>query len=717
LASVAVRRDPRQPLSPATGSTPQEPAPLESTPIDKPRAATAKPWELRGLALAAGIATIALALGAYALTRGGSVDRWWYLAFVRAFLVEDALVAVDPMLGTATRLARFACNSWLAGIAAWARTTGVDPVLIYERAAPVLLAPLALSATASAVRRLLGDRRAGLAAIVIAAAFWTSGGPFPALTRLPEDKLLAALVLAPTLWASIVRIVDATSVTPAQLVVALLAALALATVHPLVFLIAMVTIAPTLLLARPRIAAGVALALLVIGTLPVAIGIGARAQLDEAASIESSEHPVGRIHLSRERVGEADGLLAVDPRLIASPLALLALATLPAIAFRSARERALLVVPAVVALALCFVPLLATLLGRVVTPWMVYRFLWAIPFVPLLAVLARAAAARMPLGYTVPLACMIALAVPAMSATLERRTSTARTQLATPTSEEFRGLVDALRALPATSVVAAAPELSERIPGLAGRHVLAASDRATLVFAGHASGAEARLRDRAALLAGVWRRSEGAPAPTHVLFEPGAPASRYCGRSERLYDSASYALCAFEAREPPPGMKLADAPPAPDDEPVASTRDKGADTTCRFACEPPPERVADRLVVPRPGPWSARAPGVACTVAADSCSVGERSSPLSPRSIELAVVTGRAVEELTILARAERDGAQRWNLRARAIVRDGDALRYALPSGDVDRIEIALVPSRLPFVKLRALALLLGDAGSTRVVP
>jgi hypothetical protein len=679
----------------------------------------------RGLVIVASLAALLLAWGAHELTRGGSVDRWWYLAFVRDFLVEGKIGTAEPLLGSGTKLARFACNSWLAAFGSWARATGLDPVLLYERAAPLLLAPLALSAVAAAVRALLHDRSASLAAVVIAAAFYTSGGPFPALARLPEDKLLAALILAPVLWAQVVRTVERESIEPTRLVLVLLAALALATAHPLVFVISLVTVGPALLLARPKVAAAVAFVLVLSAIVPARVGFEAREQVSEAASIEASEHPVGRIHLSRDRLSELDGALSVDPRLLASPLSLLALATLPFLALRRGRERALLVLPSLAALLLCFVPPLTGLLAKAVTPWMVYRFLWAIPFVGLLAVLVRGAASRMPLGYAIPLLCIVAIAAPETLSAIVRRGSPARTALAAPETTEFRSLVAALRELPETSVVAAAPELSERIPGLSGRHVLAASDRATVVFAGNIDVAAARLRDRAALLAGIWRQSEGAPLPTHVLYAPGAPAERYCA-TDTLFASEHYALCEFVAAEPPPGMKLpalgdrsgeASEPPATSDASATLIGERvelaGASSAATVVeCSPERSPDAGSIVFPRPGPWAATAPGVSCTLRPLGGETDDASArpAFRPVGLELEVVTGRAVEELTILVRGEREGRQRWNLRTRALVRHGDSLRYVLPKGDVDRIEVGIVPSRLPFVKLAELAIVLDDS-------
>ena len=127
---------------------------------------------------------------------------------------------------------------WLTALTAWARVAAVEPYAIYERAAPLLLAPIAASATIFAARVVLDSRRLAVTAVVVAALFWTSGGMFPALTRLPEDKLLAAIVIAPVVWALVVGAVDAprgSGGAVARVIVVAAAAIALATTHPLVF--------------------------------------------------------------------------------------------------------------------------------------------------------------------------------------------------------------------------------------------------------------------------------------------------------------------------------------------------------------------------------------------------------------------------------------------------------------------------------------------------
>lgn len=672
------------------------------------------------VAAAAAAAVSALTYGAFLFTRGGSIDRWWYLAFVRSWLASGSISPVDPMLGEGTFLARFAGNTWLVLLAAWSRVAGVEPSLLYERAAPLLLAPLAASAAAFATRAVLGSRRLAIAGVSIATLFWTSGSMFPALTRLPEDKLIAAVVAMPVLWGLVVVTVEGGTgpgtapLLARRLAVVAAAAIALATTHPLVFGLSLVTIAPALLLGRLRFAVVLALVLAATATLPVALGTAALEHVAEGESLGAADHPVGRIHIARDRVQVVGDDLQVSPRMLRRPLTAIAIVAGFALALRGRRTRILLALPTALALAICFVPPLAAAVAKIVGPWMLYRFLWAIPFVPLLALVVDFAARWTRIGLVLPLAAAALLAAPHLGDSIRRQSGPIRSALATPTSGALPGLAAALRELPSDSLVAAAPEISERVPGLSGRRVLAASDRATIVFARSRESAELRLRSRSALLAGFWRATEGAPDPTHVLFEPGSPASRYCARE--IFATTSHILCEFAGRDVPPAARLQEAPASGDDE-TGATRigflaASEAAARGRIDCRPGFTYGAGVVIFPRPGPWSARAPSAVCVFRADTESDdrADDGPPFRPRFLELDLATGRAQEELTIAATGTLAGVEQWSLRAMRRVRDGDPVRYSLPRGEVDRVDVSLLPTYLPFVKLRSLTLLLDPA-------
>jgi hypothetical protein len=283
--------------------------------------------------------------------------------------------------------------------------------------------------------------------------------------------------------------------------------------------------------------------------------------------------------------------------------------------------------------------------------------------------------------------------------------------LATPTTGSIPALAAALRELPSGSLIAAAPELSERIPGLSARRVLAASDRATIVFAESREIAEHRLQSRAAVLAGLWRPTDGAPTPTHVVFAPGAPASRYCARE--IFATMTHILCEFAARDPLPGLRLYEA-----DARVGDTETDprlgflaASDDAVEGRVECTPDFVFGTGIVifPRPGPWSARVPAGVCTFRAEASANADSNGETTfrPQALELNLSTGYADEEITIVATGTRAGSQRWSLRTRQRLRDGDALRYSLPRGEVDRVDVSLFPSYLPFIKARSFSVVL----------
>jgi hypothetical protein len=527
----------------------------------------------------------------------------------RSWLAAGAISALDPMLGEGTFLARFAGNTWLVMLAAWARIAGVEPSALYERAAPLLLAPLAVSAAALATRAVLESRRLAVTGVVVATLFWTSGSMFPALTRLPEDKLVAAIIVAPVLClspSSSSRLRAAARPRPDRpgessssrrpRVARDDSPAHRSARHP----------APALFLRDHRS--------------PLLSprcswrrrrcrwrSASRRDIVAEGESLAAADHPVCRIHLACDRGAVRSATICKSLRACSRD--------------RSPRSRSSPVLSSRPRTARCVLLALPTARPRRV-------FLSAardhggaggrsVDALSLsLAAVRPVARARRRLRRSLTRigTCHRSppppLAAPHAGDAIRGQSGPIRAALATPTSGALPALAEALRELPADSVIAAPPELSERIPGLTGRRVLAASDRATVVFARSRESAALRLQSRAAVLAGLWRATEGAPIPTHVVFEPGAPASRYCARE--IFATTSHVLCEFAARDVPPGLRLYDAPADPDA--VAEAPRIGflaaseAAVEGRVECRPQFTYGTGVVIFPRPGPWSARAP-------------------------------------------------------------------------------------------------------------
>ena len=668
-------------------------------------------------------------VGAWLLTATGSVDRWWYLAYVRHYLDAAAIGFAEPLLGSGFVHPRFTFNAWLFELAAWAGLAGVDPVWLYERACAPLLVPAAFSATFMLARSLFSSTRTAWSAALAAGLLWTSGTLFPALARMPEDKLLALLVVAPVTTAAIIRLLCGASSHAAfrdsspdpppgspgsswlgrrrWLVVAAAAVAVQATTHALVYVIVLAVIVPFVLLmaarrhAGPAVAAAVLVLLAAGSAYPLLAGTSARAALRaDGAGHLRSDHPVARVHRGRDRLialGDDTDTHAyvVNPRLLLHPLLIIALAALPLLALRPERERLFLLPATAIPLVFAFVPPLTVALGALVSPWMVYRVLWAIPFSLLLAVALDEAGRRLPRLPWLPTAVVVLLALPGTAHVLAARTRPERARLATPRSGPVTAVVDAVRALPDGAVVATAAELGERLPALTGKRVLAMTDRATVVFAGDRAAGESRLRARAAIFAGTWQRTADAPTPTHVAFERPSAAEQYCG--ELLLEAAPIGLCTFIAQ---PALQ-----------PLPATDAGDREGRLALHCEPPPVITPAVRQWPRPGPWSARFVTATCRLRPrESADRAERFGALT---LSVEALTGMAAEELIVVATGEVGDRTSWRVHDRLRLtpapadHDGPVRRatLALPAGAVDAVTVTITPTFLPFLKLADLQL------------
>lgn len=660
-----------------------------------------------------------LALAAFELTRTGSVDRWWYLAYIRGFLHAPALDASEPFLATGLVHPRFAFQPWLMTLALWSRQAAVDPIWLYERGAPAVVAPLALSAQLALGWALFATPRLARTSAACAVLLMLSAGPLPVPARVLEDKVLAAAIAAPVLMA--VCLHHARARIPLSAPAGTGAVLAI--LHPLVYALALLVVVPWLALdalggacTRRRalvLAAVVSIGALYAGTTGMRAAAHARAG---GASLADRRHPVVRVHLGRERLilfdrssatGAPTGYV-VDPRLLVHPLVLLALAAVPLAWRRPPRERAYLMAATAAPLLVAFVPPLPMIVGAAVLPWMVYRVLWMVPYGALLAIGVERAAgpARRPLW-----ACLLALAcVAAVPAALNvrGRMRAERAALATPEgvgAARIGKMFGAVAALAPDSIVAAAPELAERIPAMTGRQVLAMSDRATIVFSGSRAQGEARLRARAALFAGIAHDDARVPTPSHLLLASAAdePAGAACGRVVAGgRDGEGFTLCELQPPDAPRGA-LGDARP---DRRGAMTLALAARRVHRgaiadIACDPPQRVRAEAIQWSRPGPWSARAARARCTLRVRDATGDVRDFVAS--TLLVRPRTGRAVEELVLRVSASRAGAPRWSVAGIRRVGDGEPIEVSLPAGEVDEVELVIVPAFLPFLKLTAL--------------
>lgn len=639
--------------------------------------------------------TAAAVAAAVAFAPVGSVDRWWYLAYVRGWLDAPALSLAEPFLATGQTFARFGVHPWLFGLAAWSRMSGVDPVLVYERAAPVLVVLASVSAARSLATELFSESVRARLCVLATMLLW-SGAALPLLARAGEDKVLAAAALLPLCLAAFLRVARAATgeARAAGLMLLFAACAATAAVHALSYafaLVALLPLAAVLALREPLGRRGIAAAgvvLVLVAIAPAVSGIIVRGRLhDIGAELAASDHPVVRVHEGRERLLDLpSGGYVVSPRLLAHPLSLLALLAVPLVLRRRAvlarvgpsagavdSTRAFVLVTLLVPLAIAFVPPLAVLAGSVIPPWMVYRVLWLLPLAPLAAIAAHWLGARFARTETVATLLLLLLGLPIVLLGAQNRLAEARERVAAPASAEFARLILAIRALPPGSLMVAAPELSERLPALTARHVVAALDRSTIVFSGSREAGEARLRARAALLAGdadagTLEDAAGVHA-THAVFD--ARAAQRPGCAKVLHSADAYALCELAPRRTQ----------------AVAAFETWTDAPTRSLAEGDCDEMDLRS---RRDPWSAAAPAVLCRV------------PVPPGAqlrdrllLRIDAWAGRAVDELriTLLERGVARAAATTRISASGSV----VLR--LPPATADKVELRIASSFLPFVK------------------
>lgn len=648
------------------------------------------------------VLTVAAVFAAVAFAPVGSIDRWWYLAYVRGWLDAPVLTLAEPFLGTGQAFARFGVHPWLFGLATWSQVSGLDPVVVYERGAPVLVVLASVSAARALAVELFGCGARARLCVIATMLLW-SGAAVPLLARAGEDKVLAAAALLPLCIAAFLR---AARGTPA-LALLFAAAASTAAVHALAYAFVLVALLPVAALIalrdapKRRAVAAACAVLVVVAIAPAVSGIVVRTRLaDIGAELGSGDHPVVRVHEGRDRLIELPlGGYVVSPRLLVHPLALLALVALPLVGRRrvaaplDGTTRAFLLATAAVPLAIAFVPPLPALAGSVIPPWMVYRVLWLLPVAPLAALAAERWTNRLARAETAATLLLLVLGLPVVAVGTAARLTEVRERLAAPEGREFHALLDTVAALPADSLLVAAPELSERLPALTARHVVAALDRSTIVFSGSRAVGEARLRARSALLAGESDGIDFARAahvrPTHAVFDPRALAKPRCAAV--LQAGSEYALC-----------ELADAtvegavPATLQVLPTAGTREVAV-----FECSDA------GLSSPR-DPWSAAAPVATCRVAlpAELRSRGDLV-------LRIDAATGRAVDELRISVKwagtAEASVTVRGSGKASMAIALPPINLHAVPGsvadGAADSIEVSVASSFLPFVKPLRVAL------------
>lgn len=459
---------------------------------------------------------VAVLLPAVHRWAGGTVDDWWDLAFIRAYAQRPMLSFDEPVLGSGAVHPRFAWNAWLvlqSLIVEFA--PGGGGAALQSGVLPLVVCVLVVSAVCLLAMAVFARSRAVIATVLFVPVWLYGTEALPFFTRLHQDKFVAGLVLVPVLLAVVIEYLRTASTR--FLAFAGLAALALCSVHSLLFAVGLLGVAACAAAhlsrgdrASVRSMANVCLVVCAPLVYPLwqawALGSWFSAQ---GIGLELADNPVVRAHLRLGRlIGAGAASYIVNPAAVFGPASLIAVAGLVVAARqRQRRDAAYLVWLTLVPCVLVFVPYLAALTGRLLVPWMIYRVAWLVPIALLAGFLFDRVAADQTsrlqrwLRFGLCSAATALLVFPVARDRYRRDMAEhpgVRAQHPRGTTWEvyrFLGHADP----PGT--VLAPPGISRLLPALSGRSVVAGAERATLVFAGSEAAAYSRLRDRATFFA------------------------------------------------------------------------------------------------------------------------------------------------------------------------------------------------------------------------
>lgn len=672
------------------------------------------------LVLAATVAV--LAAGSEAIAR----DRMWYMAYLTALAEGRALDWSDPMLASGAVVWRFAYNGWLATLAGVQSLASSQATEVFEDTVPVLLAALSVSASFSLARTVFGTGPKATAAtalttLLLLTTRWPFFSPerYPLFGRLAEDKTMALLILMPVALAMFVSLVTKAGRSVGAFILFAVVLVAVATSHAMVYLVLLLTAGAfsgcRLLFARngPEGIRSHCYALAIVAAVacvPAYTGIQARAPLAGQALMSGADrsHPALRSHIRMARHLELPiGGPVVHPSLLADPLLVAALGGV-LLAWRRRQEidGGYLLAASLPFLTLAFTPWLSVLFGRLVLPWMSYRVLWALPFgFLLLSVLVEGTALLgRPEGGSrgprlVALALVLAVALPRIDWHLPSPGGRDRPELL---GRHGRDLISAIAGLPETALVAAAPGMAELIPALAGRPVLAFSDRGTTFFTGSVETASRRLEANAVIngLAGGSRRLRNAIISTfgvtHTVVA-NAPCNR---RSVSLFEAGGLALC-MEREHRGRQLRLrrtrALAAAGSGQEPVAVLGAVAGRPG--LVCDPLPERsVGGTFQWRRDSRWSGVQLAVDCRA--------EFAEPLRIERLRVVANLPHANESLVYRLESRTDAGAYLSRQGTLEFRGNPHGEIPVPGHWSTAVTVRLVPSHLPYLNLRALELL-----------
>jgi Family of unknown function (DUF6077) len=353
-----------------------------------------------------------LAFNSWANPPPPNSDIWVYLADVRELFSADKLAWHDPYFGNAIGTSRLLINGWLLEQAAFAKVSGVDPVVLVPDYLTPILVVMSLLAFYSLARILLESETGALLssslyALVILGLFTPMDIDIYLVSRIAEDKMVSWFLFLPVtlVWAFLFL----KSGELRYLAVFAFLCWAAVAVHPVgLAMIGLSTAGFGLLHLATDLRSkgawtrtvGLGIALLSVLVAPALYVLTTGESL--ATVLKSADISYGdpRVLANmvfvrpewKDRILELGGqyyMVGPSPRLLAPVILVAFLEGLPFLLWRLKRSLAAqllagtLLVPTVV----CFVPPIATFFGdHVVLPGQMWRLAWPIPLAALLII-------------------------------------------------------------------------------------------------------------------------------------------------------------------------------------------------------------------------------------------------------------------------------------------------------------------------------------------
>jgi len=170
-----------------------------------------------GAGIYIGLATLAIGSSLVTLLTRRDYDDWYYLSYIRDYVVNKPLGVEDGIFGMGAPAAPrvWFGGGWWVMEALLSKASGIDPIVCHQIYLPLLLLPFAVLACFMLSRHLFRSHGAALAACSLQFLFFLSNAfPFKAagwavFSRIAQDKMASCFIFVPVALALGFRLIRA----------------------------------------------------------------------------------------------------------------------------------------------------------------------------------------------------------------------------------------------------------------------------------------------------------------------------------------------------------------------------------------------------------------------------------------------------------------------------------------------------------------------------